>query len=125
VPPAPEYHTAMLGINQVQADASLPQRAALCAETCRTAAGDQVEAEHVTVAGPRHPPALNSFQDLAERYQCSKKLLENVAAALFEQPMDVQRHAIPCVLQGLDLYVIAPTGSGKTLAFLLPGAAPS
>ena len=32
----------------------------------------------------------------------------------------VQKAAIPCVLQGRDVCIVAPTGTGKTLAFAIP-----
>ena len=82
---------------------------------------DAIGEEAAKVDGPKHPPPVPGFHDLALRFKCSKKLLASVAAAGFQQPTCVQRHAMPCILQGLDLFCIAPTGSGKTLAFLLPG----
>lgn len=38
----------------------------------------------------------------------------------FKEPTNVQKEAIPSILEGKDLIVEAPTGSGKTLAYALP-----
>ncbi len=41
-------------------------------------------------------------------------------AAGWAAPTDIQRGAIPAILQDRDLLALAPTGAGKTGAFLLP-----
>ena len=38
----------------------------------------------------------------------------------FESPTQVQKQAIPKVLEGQDLLIESPTGTGKTLAYLIP-----
>jgi superfamily II DNA/RNA helicase len=78
----------------------------------------------VTVSGSLGGHTLQGFEDLAPEHGASKKLLLNVAAAGFQIPTDIQKHAIPCILAKHDLYAIAPTGSGKTLAFLIPSVQP-
>lgn len=41
-------------------------------------------------------------------------------AELWLKPTDIQRRAIPALLDGADVWAEAPTGSGKTAAFALP-----
>mmetsp|Transcript_19340 Transcript_19340/g.47403 ORF Transcript_19340/g.47403 Transcript_19340/m.47403 type:complete len:389 (+) Transcript_19340:442-1608(+) len=40
--------------------------------------------------------------------------------AKFSKPTDIQKHAWPLAMKGLDIIGIAQTGSGKTLSYLLP-----
>ena len=61
-----------------------------------------------------------------------QQLLENTFAQLhrpirahlekigLEEPSDIQKIAIPSILRGENVLVIAPTGTGKTLASMLP-----
>lgn len=56
------------------------------------------------------------FQD----YAISKEIKENLAAAGFRRPTDIQYKAIPAVLKGEDVLAIAQTGTGKTAAFAIP-----
>jgi ATP-dependent RNA helicase RhlE len=44
----------------------------------------------------------------------------NLAAAGFTRPTDIQFKAIPPVLRGEDVLAIAQTGTGKTAAFVIP-----
>jgi len=46
--------------------------------------------------------------------------LKAVQTAGYTTPTDIQRRAIPLVLQGRDIIGCAPTGTGKTAAFVLP-----
>ncbi len=48
------------------------------------------------------------------------RLLAAVAALGFTTPTDVQRRAIPALIEGKDVVGLSQTGSGKTLAFVLP-----
>jgi ATP-dependent RNA helicase RhlE len=50
----------------------------------------------------------------------SEPLARAVAGLGYEAPTQVQREAIPAVLQGRDVWACARTGSGKTAAFVLP-----
>ena len=72
-------------------------------------------------AGVSCPAPLDSFADLAARYDgAGKALMRRLAEAGFDQPTPIQRQAIPILLEANELLAIAPTGSGKTLSFLLP-----
>ena len=52
--------------------------------------------------------------------ELSGDMEQAVHAADWTELMDVQRKAIPYILNGRDLIVQSQTGSGKTGAFLLP-----
>ncbi|KAK3279438.1 hypothetical protein CYMTET_12678 [Cymbomonas tetramitiformis] len=47
-------------------------------------------------------------------------LTRAVEAELWLKPTEIQRRAIPALLDGADVWAEAPTGSGKTAAFALP-----
>ncbi|MDH3279716.1 MAG: DEAD/DEAH box helicase [Gammaproteobacteria bacterium] len=57
-----------------------------------------------------------SFKQL----ELDSRILKAVEGGGFQQPTDIQRHAIPLVLAGKDLMASAQTGTGKTAAFVLP-----
>lgn len=57
-----------------------------------------------------------SFKDL----NLAPELLKAIEASGFTSPTDIQRQAIPVVLEGRDLMASAQTGTGKTAAFVLP-----
>lgn len=59
---------------------------------------------------------IKSFTDL----KLNRQLLNAVADAGYSQPTDIQRKAIPRILNGHDVMGIAQTGTGKTAAFVLP-----
>jgi len=48
------------------------------------------------------------------------KLLKSVEELGFTEPSDIQKEAIPFILEGKDVMASAPTGTGKTAAFVLP-----
>jgi ATP-dependent RNA helicase DeaD len=57
-----------------------------------------------------------SFSDLG----LGPDLLAPLAALGYEEPTQIQREAIPLLLQGRDILAQAATGTGKTAAFALP-----
>lgn len=57
-----------------------------------------------------------SFENLA----LDSRILEAVKSCGFDQPTDIQKEAIPAILDGRDVMASAQTGTGKTAAFVLP-----
>jgi superfamily II DNA/RNA helicase len=55
-----------------------------------------------------------------EQLHLDDALLRALNACGFAAPTDIQRAAIPAVLNGADLLASAQTGTGKTAAFVLP-----
>lgn len=55
-----------------------------------------------------------NFEELTQQLQ---KGLQNMGISA---PTEIQRQAIPAILQGLDVIARSETGSGKTFAYLLP-----
>ena len=53
-------------------------------------------------------------------FNFQKNLMAAVEKAGFIEPSQVQKEAIPFVLEGKDLIAQAQTGTGKTAAFALP-----
>ena len=52
--------------------------------------------------------------------QLHKPIREHLERIGLEEPSDIQQIAIPPILEGRNVLVIAPTGTGKTLASVLP-----
>src|SRR5690349_24807119 len=65
---------------------------------------------------PPSPPADGGFLALG----LSEELAGSVSALGYEEPTDIQREAIPPLLEGRDVLGQAATGTGKTAAFALP-----
>lgn len=59
---------------------------------------------------------MTLFSDLDLAPQIVHHLFEHS----FKTPTNIQKMAIPIILDGRDLLASAPTGTGKTLAFLIP-----
>ena len=52
--------------------------------------------------------------------QLHKPIRAHLESVGLEEPSDIQKIAIPPILEGRNVLVIAPTGTGKTLASVLP-----
>jgi superfamily II DNA/RNA helicase len=55
-----------------------------------------------------------------QAFNLDARLLRAIEKLNYTQPTDIQREAIPVVLEGRDLMASAQTGTGKTAAFMLP-----
>ncbi len=55
-----------------------------------------------------------------EGFALSKPILKALSQQGYETPTEIQKAAIPVLLQGIDLFASAQTGTGKTAAFSLP-----
>ncbi|MGL4990842.1 MAG: DEAD/DEAH box helicase [Sarcina sp.] len=54
------------------------------------------------------------------KYKLDKKIIEALGNLGYDEPSEVQKEAIPYMLQGKDIIVKSKTGSGKTAAFSIP-----
>lgn len=54
------------------------------------------------------------------QFALNTTLQANIAQQGYSQPTDIQRQAIPVVLEGQDVMAAAATGTGKTASFVLP-----
>jgi ATP-dependent RNA helicase RhlE len=50
----------------------------------------------------------------------SDSIMRGIAASGYSIPTEIQKKAMPLVLQGRDIIGCAPTGTGKTAAFVMP-----
>jgi ATP-dependent RNA helicase UAP56/SUB2 len=64
---------------------------------------------------PRAPTNQSPWKDLFLR----DELLRALRDAVFDYPSEIQRRAIPVVLQGSDVLVQAKSGVGKTAVFVI------
>ena len=55
-----------------------------------------------------------------EKLGLSKKVLEGITAAGYENPTPIQEQAVPIIINGKDVIGASQTGTGKTAAFALP-----
>ncbi len=77
----------------------------------QTAAGDAVTTDDQGAAAD-----ASGFGGLG----LDDRLLAALAGLGYEEPTEIQRAAIPSLLEGKDVLAEAPTGTGKTAAFALP-----
>jgi ATP-dependent RNA helicase RhlE len=68
------------------------------------------------LASVRESTPLTEFASLG----LAETTLRAIAAAGYTTPTDIQRQAIPAILDGADIVGSAQTGTGKTAAFVLP-----
>ena len=64
----------------------------------------------IRVTGGQAPAPLVDFNDLSSRYKCSKRLMAKLEEHGWHDPTPIQRQAIPILLEGQDLFAVAPTG---------------
>ena len=65
--------------------------------------------QKIKVTG-RAPAPMLTFRELAHQYALPQQLMHNLHQAGWHQPSAVQQQAIPALLAGRELLVVAPTG---------------
>jgi len=75
---------------------------------------------NISANGSNIPPPSETFEELYSRYHLSDQLQKNIHDCGYETPTPIQMQAIPCMLEGREVFACAPTGSGKTASFLVP-----
>lgn len=76
----------------------------------------EVEPEKKTAVVFTADPDVNTFSDL----KISEKLKQILAENNFSKLTNIQRMAIPAILENRNVVLKSETGSGKTLAYLVP-----
>jgi ATP-dependent RNA helicase DDX52/ROK1 len=66
------------------------------------------------------PRPMVSWSELKTRWGVEPRVLRNLEQGGWSEPTDVQKSAMPVLLDNRDCLIGAPTGSGKTLTYLLP-----
>ena len=66
------------------------------------------------------PSNSSEKEDLKTFTLLNRRIRKALGEAGFKKPTQIQSKAIPSILTGKDVLIIAPTGSGKTEAVLLP-----
>lgn len=80
--------------------------------------------QKIKVSG-RAPAPMLTFGGLAHQYALPQRLMRNLQQAGWHQPSAVQQQAIPALLAGRELLVVAPTGGPAcTLCRDAPGLVP-
>lgn len=74
----------------------------------------------ITAVGNNVPAPVESFQELADKYNVSQQIIDNLTSSGYTEPTPIQMQAVPVMLQNRQILACAPTGSGKTAAFLVP-----
>lgn len=76
--------------------------------------------QDIRVYGQDVAAPVRRFVDMARKeYGAPLSLMNAVKAAGLKKPTPVQMQATPVLLDGRDVFVVAPTGSGKTLVFVI------
>ncbi|CAK0895596.1 unnamed protein product, partial [Prorocentrum cordatum] len=96
------------------------------AEACEAAGrgvttGQTAQDIEVKVLDPNEEPVdIDKFESFDDAREFPRELRQELKAAGFPAPSQIQAYTWPLGLRGKDIIGIAATGSGKTLAFLLP-----
>lgn len=53
---------------------------------------------HINVSGENVPPPIQTFEDLAELYNVSPQIIENIKSCGYATPTPIQMQAVPAML---------------------------